>query len=605
MRRAATKSEQMDRTQRGKRRGWGLLLHTTLQAKWAMVIGISAGLVWTIGRVAIPNFTQRAIDGGVVGGRTSALVGWSIAIIVAGILSAACSGLRRYLAFRVAYSVETELREGMFSNLCRLDFRFHDRSQTGQLMARSATDLQQINGLVTMIPISVANAVTVTVVAIVLFLINWQLALIALGCLPFVSVAAKRFSTRLHPVSMSVQQELSNLSTVVEESVTGVRAIKGLGAEGGQSGQMSVQAGTVYDLIMRLARIRGLFTPCLDVLPIVGLAGVLWYGGLQVLHHRLSVGDLVEFNLYLAMLVGPLQMLGQIIAQAQRALASSERVAEILDATPVVAQPHHPVHLPAGNGEVQFDDVVFAYGEKVHPVLDRFNLTIAGGESIALVGSTGSGKTTVARLVPRFYDPDIGAVRLDGVDVRKIDLVELRRSIAVVFEDTFLFSDSVGDNIAFGQPDASIEEVLRAARLAGADEFVNELPEGYDTLLGERGLSLSGGQRQRIALARAILADPRVLILDDATSSVDASKEHEIRDAMATVMEGRTTIVISHRPVTIALANRVVLLDQGRVVAEGTHEGLLETCPRYQEVLAQGAAIDAARAELRAEEVGS
>jgi ATP-binding cassette subfamily B protein len=280
-------------------------------------------------------------------------------------------------------------------------------------------------------------------------------------------------------------------------------------------------------------------------------------------------------------------------------------VAEILDATPVVAQPVHPVHLPPGTGEVQFEDVVFAYGEKAHPVLDRFTLTIAGGESVALVGATGAGKTTVARLVPRFYDPDIGAVRLDGVDVRNIDLTELRRSIAVVFEDTFLFSDSVGDNIAFGQPDASVEDVLRAARLAGADEFVNELAEGYDTLLGERGLSLSGGQRQRIALARAILADPRVLILDDATSSVDASKEHEIRDAMATVMEGRTTIVISHRPVTIALANRVVLLDQGRVVADGTHESLLETCPRYQEVLAQGAAIDAFRAELRAEEVDS
>ncbi len=604
MRRAAGESR-APASARGKQRGWGLLWQTTLQAKWALLVGIVAGLVWTVGRVAIPSFTQKAIDLGIIEGRTRALVGWSLAIVSAGVISATCSGFRRYMAFRVAYSVETELREGMFSNLCRLDFRFHDRSQTGQLMARSATDLQQINGFVTMIPISIANVVTIVVVAIALLVINWHLALIALVCLPFVSAAAKRFSTLLHPVSMSVQEELSVLSAVVEESVTGVRAIKGLGAEPGQSMQMAQQADTVYELIMRLARIRGMFTPFLDVLPVFGLAGVLWYGGLEVLHGHLSVGDLVEFNLYLAMLVGPLQMLGQIIAQGQRALASSERVAEILDATPAVAQPAHPAHMPPGRGEVEFDDIVFAYGEKAHLVLDRFDLTIAGGESVALVGSTGSGKTTVARLVPRFYDPDVGTVRIDGIDVRTVDLVELRRSIAVVFEDTFLFTDSVGDNIAYGQPEASIEDVLRAARLAGADEFVNELPDGYDTILGERGFSLSGGQRQRIALARAILADPRVLILDDATSSIDANKEHEIRDAMASVMEGRTTIVISHRPVTIALANRVVLLDQGRVVAEGTHESLLESSARYREVLAQGAAIDAARSELRGDEVGS
>jgi ATP-binding cassette, subfamily B, bacterial len=324
-----------------------------------------------------------------------------------------------------------------------------------------------------------------------------------------------------------------------------------------------------------------------------------------VLNGELSLGSLIAFNVYIAMLVWPLRMLGMIVAQAQRAVVSAERVDEVLGTAPLVADAPRPVALPAGPGDpedreravgaVAFEGVRFSYGGRI-PVLDAFDLRVMPGESVALVGATGSGKSTVARLIPRFYDVEAGRIALDGVDVRDLRLRDLRRAIGIVFEDTFLFSDTIAANIAFADPDAPHAAIERAARLAGAHEFIGELGDGYATFIGERGYSLSGGQRQRIAIARAILADPRVLILDDATSAVDPTKEHEIRDALAGVMHGRTTIVIAHRPATIALADRVVLLDSGRVAAEGTHQALLASDGRYRQVLAAAAARESRRA---------
>jgi ATP-binding cassette subfamily B protein len=322
-----------------------------------------------------------------------------------------------------------------------------------------------------------------------------------------------------------------------------------------------------------------------------------------VLDGHLSLGELVAFNVYVVMLIWPLRMLGMIIAQGQRAAAAGERVDEILETAPVIVDAPDGRPLPAtgpsgGRGDVTFTGVRFAYAPELPVVLDGFDLTVPAGQSVALVGATGSGKTTVARLIPRFYDVQAGTVAVDGVDVRDVRLSELRKAVGIVFEETFLFSDSIAANIAFADPDAPAEAITRAARLAGADEFIADLEDGYDTLIGERGYSLSGGQRQRIAIARAILADPRVLILDDATSSVDPTKEHEIRDALGEVMRGRTTIVIAHRPATIALADRVVLLAAGRVIADGTHAGLLETSPEYREVLAAAEALDAEPEEV-------
>jgi ATP-binding cassette subfamily B protein len=394
---------------------------------------------------------------------------------------------------------------------------------------------------------------------------------------------------------------------VVEETVAGVRVIKGLGAEAVQADRLRAEATDVYDQSMGAARTRARYLPGLELLPNLGLIAVLGYGGHRVVGGDLSLGSLVAFNVYIGMLIWPLRMLGTIVATAQRAVVSAERVDEVLTTAPDIADPAKPRSLPKGEGqgeglgEIRFEGVRFGYGRR-KPVLDGFDLRIAPGESVALVGATGSGKSTVARLVPRFYDVEAGRLLVDGVDVRDLRLRELRRAVGIVFEDTFLFSDTIAANIAFADPEASQAAIERAARLAGAHQFVSDLPDGYGTLIGERGYSLSGGQRQRIAIARAILADPRILILDDATSAVDPTKEHEIRSALAEVMRGRTTIVIAHRPATIALADRVVLLDDGRVVAEGTHDQLLAREPRYRGVLA-AAALAGAQSRPAATEI--
>jgi ATP-binding cassette subfamily B protein len=572
------------------------------EQRLGVTAGIVAGLIWTAGKVAVPWLLGVAIDKGIKPRHMAAIEHWALFIGLAGVVSATFTGFRRYLAFREARLSEADLRDRMFAHLQRLHFSFHDEAQTGQLMSRANSDLLQIQNFTVMIPLTVSNAATVLAAAVIMLRANWLLAVMALGMLPFVNVLAKRFSTRLHPTMVGIQQESAELSAVVEETVAGVRVVKGFGAESTQQARLRTEADDLYDVSIESTRIRARHWPALELLPNLGLVLVLGYGGHLVLDHKLAVGDLVAFNAYVALLIWPLRMLGMIVAGAQRAGASAQRVYEILSTEPVIVDPAQPVPLPEGRGEVCFAGVDFGYGGGV-PVLSGFDLRIEAGESVALVGATGSGKSTVAKLIPRFYDIDAGSITIDGVDVRAARVKDVRRAVGLVFEETFLFSDTIAANIAFADPDAPTEAIERAARLAGAHEFVMQLPHGYATEIGERGFSLSGGQRQRIAIARAILADPRVLILDDATSAVDSSKEHEIRDALAEVMRNRTTIVIAHRPATIALADRVVLIDRGRVIATGTHEGLLATDARYREVLAAAEARDADAGELAGEPV--
>jgi ATP-binding cassette, subfamily B, bacterial len=598
----------------GSRRGWRLILRSVRARRAGLILGVATGLAWTAAKVSTGLIVKTAVDRGIESNDMAALVRWSVALGVVAVFSATFTGLRRYMAFREARWIEADLRDRLFAHLQRLHFAFHDQSQTGQLMSRGNTDLQQVQAFVVMIPLTISNAVTVLAVTVILALIDPVLTVLALGSLPFMNVLATRFSRRLYPSVMGIQRESAELAAVVEESVAGVRVIKGLGAEPVQAARLKGEAEDVYDESMAAARTRARFLPALELLPNIGLIAVLGYGGHQVLNGNLSLGSLIAFNIYIAMLVWPLRMLGMIVAQAQRAVVSAERVDEVLATAPLVADAPRPVALPAGNGEqdvrsdgrsgpgsagpdggaVAFEGVSFSYGGRT-AILDGFDLRVTPGESVALVGATGSGKTTVARLIPRFYDVEAGRITLDGVDVRSLRLRDLRRAIGIVFEDTFLFSDTIAANIAFADPDAPHTAIERAARLAGAHEFICELGDGYATRIGERGYSLSGGQRQRIAIARAILADPRVLILDDATSAVDPTKEHEIRDALTGVMRGRTTIVIAHRPATIALADRVVLIDSGRVAAEGTHESLLATDERYRQVLAAAAARESRR----------
>jgi ATP-binding cassette subfamily B protein len=547
-------------------------------------------LAWTAAKVSVPALVALAIDEGIEPKDDAAITRYAWLIALAGVFVASFTGLRRYSAFREARRTEAALRDRLFAHLQRLHFAFHDGQQTGQLMSRANNDLQQIQNAVVLVPLTIANLATVGAVVVILLAKDPVLTVLALGSLPAVNVLAKRFASKLQPTMTEVQQESAELSAVVEETVAGIRVVKGFAAEQTQAARLSAEADDLYDVSMEAARIRSTYWPALEVIPSLGLIMVLAYGGHQVMEGQLPLGDLVAFNAYVVLLVWPLRMLGWIVAMSQRAAASAQRVHEILATEPLVVDPAKPEPLPPTGGDVRFEAVAFHYTGNSHRVLDGFDLHIPAGQSVALVGATASGKSTAAKLIARFYDVSAGAVRLDGIDVRELSLSELRGAVGLVFEETFLFSDTIAANIAFADADASIDDIERAAKLAGAHQFITELAHGYDTEIGERGFSLSGGQRQRIAIARAILADPRVLILDDATSAVDPTKEHEIRDALGVVMAERTTVVIAHRPATIALAQRVVLIGDGRVLADGTHEGLLRSSEAYREVLASAAA---------------
>ena len=600
---ASAKGEAEEQARAQRNLGWQLLWRGLLEQRRALILGVLIGVTWTAAKVAVPQLTKAAIDRGIE--RNGPLLAWAVFIAVAGLATGLLTAGRRYLAFRESRWTETLLRERIFAHIQRLHVGYHDRAQTGQLMSRASSDLQQVQQFVVMIPITLSNVAQLFAVTLILFLTDWRLAIVALAPLPFINVASRRFSTRIHPAVLEVQNEQAQLASVVEESVSGVRVVKGLGTEQVQFDKLRKEADDIRAVSLRAAGIRSRFLPAIDLLPSLGLIAVLGFGGHRVVNGDLSIGDLVAFNVYLTMLVWPLRNIGMMVALGQRAAAALVRVQEVLSTKPAVQSPERPRVLPARDagavngaltGAVVFDDVSFGYGED-HSILRNFSLQISSGESIALVGATGAGKSTVVRLLLRFYDVSSGRITLDGIDLRRLDVQELRRNIGVVFEDTFLFNDSVRNNIAFAKPDALQSVVERAARLAGAHEFIMQLPHGYDTQIGERGYSLSGGQRQRIAIARAIVADPRVLVLDDATSAVDPSKEHEIRDAMRTVMAGRTTIVIAHRPGTIALADRIVLIDEGGVAAVGQHRELLETSERYREVLAAWAVRDDQQAE--------
>jgi ATP-binding cassette subfamily B protein len=565
-------------------------LRAVLRAQAYGVVGAAvSGLAWQMGAVAAPLIVARAIDHGILTRDRRMLLLWTAALLGVGLLEVLAGASRHIFAIRNRARGDAGIRDAIFAHALRLDATYHDRVGPGELMSRASSDSEQIARLLDAIGHTIGYILTVVAVAVVLLTIDVGLALVVLLPLPLISGAGWSYSKRYHERQTRLQEELARSATLAEETISGIRVVKGLGAGEALGARFRRQSDRIVQCGLDVARVDAVFVPALELLPLLGLLVVLWFGGRRVISGDLSLGSFVAFNAYVVMLVWPLRILGQRVSTVQRALAASARITEVLETEPRLRERRHPRRFEGrARGDVRLEGVRFGHAGDV-PVLDGLDLHVAPGESLALVGATGSGKSTVAGLLARLYDPDDGRVLLDGIDLRELRLVDVRRAVALVFEDTFLFTDTVRENIRFGRPDAGDVEVVRAAGLAGAHEFVGDLPDGYDTTLGERGFSLSGGQRQRIAIARAILADPAVLVLDDATSAVDATKEHEIRAALATVMEGRTTLVIAHRPATIALADRVAVLESGRIVEAGVHGELLAQSERYRALLALGA----------------
>jgi ABC-type multidrug transport system fused ATPase/permease subunit len=552
-------------------------------------VGLAVSIVLAVGsqaaQIALVWVTGRdAIDSALI--RHDAHRLWvSVGAIAAlGAIRAVLMLGRRLLSGRQALDVEMDLRNGIYAHLVRLSFGFYDRHQTGQLMSRATVDLQGVRfflgyGLIFFFQ----NALTVLSVTCVLFFVEWRLALIALAVTPLLTVIAYRYSHVTHPTLRDVQQRLADVATVAEENIVGVHVVKAFAQERAEQEKFRLRNDALFAETLRANRQRATYVPLISFVPMLAQAGVLLVGARMVVHGSLTPGGFISFTLYLAMLVMPLRSLGMWVGQAQRATASGERIFQVLDEPEEVADRADARGLAPGNGAIRFDGVSFAYLPG-RPVLDGIDLELAAGTTVALIGHTGAGKTTLASLVPRFYEATAGRVLVDGVDVRDITLTSLRRAIGVIPQDPFLFSTTVRENIAFGRAGMSDEEVERVARLAEAHEFVERLPQGYDTVIGERGITLSGGQRQRVAIARALAVDPRILILDDATASVDATTEARIRAGLRQVMRGRTTLIIAHRLSTIALADEIVVLDGGRVAARGTHEELIETSSIYREI---------------------
>ncbi len=575
--------EPANRRQAG-RRTFVRLLTFLSPYRASLVVSSVLAIASQLAGILVPVLTGVVINELSGDPSTRLLVIEILAIVSLGLVRGALMLGRRVLSGRQALAVEYDLRDELYAHFLRLSFGFYDRNQTGQLMSRATIDLQSVRfflgyGLI----FFAQHVVTIVVVTAVLFVYSWQLALVALAITPVIVFVAYRYSRVSRPILLDVQQKLADVSTVAEESIVGVHVVKSFAQEERRAERFARAADAVFGRTLEANRQRAIYVPLLTFLPLLAQAAVLLVAGRMVISGSLSIGAFFAFNLLLAMLVMPLRMIGMWVGQAQRAIAAGERIFEVLDEPEEVADPPGAEPLAPGPGHVRFDGVDFGY-EPSRLVLENVDLDITAGRTVALIGRTGSGKTTLAALVPRFYDITAGRVLVDGTDVRDVRRRSLRREIGVIAQDPFLFSASVRDNIAFGVPDATHDVVEAAARAAQAHEFIEELPHGYETVIGERGITLSGGQRQRIAIARALLIDPRILILDDATASVDATTEAKIRAGLQEVMRDRTTIIIAHRLSTIALADEIVVLERGRISARGTLTELLEESPIFREI---------------------
>ncbi|MDZ4826402.1 MAG: ABC transporter ATP-binding protein [Actinomycetota bacterium] len=533
---------------------------------------------------SLAPLVQRVIVDDVIIAGDKPLAPWIVLLIVMALARFVLAYVRRFRGGKIALDVQHDLRTAIFGQLQRLDFASHDEMQTGQLVSRASSDVQLVQGLLQFMPIGVGNVLMFVVSLAAMLWLSPLLTVVMLLVGPALLFTALRLRTAVFPASWDAQQRAGDVANVVEEAVTGVRVVKGFGQEQAELDRLTGRSERLFASKVRLVHMQARLQPALQVIPQFGSLGVLALGGWLAIEGQISLGTFLAFSTYMLRLVPPVRMMAAILTVGQLARAGAERIFDLLDSTPLVQDKPDAPDLTPTSGEVRLDNVTFGY-LSTEPVLHDFNLAVAAGETVALVGGSGSGKSTIALLLPRFYDVQHGTVTIDGVDVRDVTMASLRSQIGVVFEDSFLFSDTIRANIAFGRPDASEADVEAAARAAEAHEFVGRLPHGYDTVVGEHGLTLSGGQRQRIALARALLSDPKILLLDDATSSVDARIEEEIHATLRRLAVGRTTILIAHRRSTLSLADRIVVVDGGRVVDSGTHEQLIARCSVYRLLL--------------------
>jgi ATP-binding cassette, subfamily B, bacterial len=569
-----------------KSKSWlGRARPIVLSHKRTLATALGLSFVALLLQVQIPNLLNHAVTDSLER-HTVPLSHYTWLVFGLAVGAGISAYVSRLFLMRTAYAMEFDLRNMLYVHLTRMEFGFYDRVQTGQLISRANSDIRSVQMYLTFGPAILVQCAIAVVAFIYMLTINVPLALVAMSTIPFVFVLSVRMRRTMFPVSWLIQARLAEVATIVDENINGVRVVKSFVAEPRELKTLAKAADRLKWSYIRDADLRARFTPAVQNLPQIGLVLILIVGGLLVIHGHLGVGAILAFSAYLVILQAPFQLLGMLVMLGQRASASAKRIYEVLDEQPTILDSPEALDLVRCEGDVEFDAVDFAYADGP-PVLHDFSLHLRPGETVAMVGRTASGKTTVSRLLPRFYDVDAGAVRIDGHDVRDLSIASLRSKIGVVLDEPFLFSISIRDNIAYGRPDASLEEVREAARSAGAEEFILHLPDSYDTIVGERGYTLSGGQRQRVAIARTLLVNPPILVLDDATSAVDVQVEQEIHEGLRVLMEGRTTLIVAHRLSTIGLADRVVLVEGGKIVADGTHNELMESSPQYVEVLAQ------------------
>jgi ATP-binding cassette, subfamily B, bacterial len=561
------------------RRLWGYML----RHRRNVVLATGAAVFGAILQAAVPLVARQIVDTVIVR-HVSPLWPWLTLLAALAALTFGAAHVRRYRGGQVALQVQYDLRNAMHDHLQAMDAESLSRMPTGQLVARANSDSTLVQGLLNFFPIMSGNVLLMVLSLGVMVYLSPLLAVVSLVVAPSLLVVSYRMRWRVFPATWDAQQREGELVSVVDEDLNGVRVVKAFGQERREVERIASSAQVLYGSQMRAVRLQARYQPLLEAIPSLGQVAVLALGGWMALHHEITLGTFLAFSTYIVALMAPARQLAGVLTIGQQARAGLERIFQLIDMTPAITDPAEPVVLPPLEGRIDLHHVHFSYRDGPQ-VLRGVDLHVAPGERVAIVGPSGSGKSTLAMLVSRFYDPDAGSVSVDGVDVRRVSLSSLRTQVGIVFEDSFLFSDSVRANIAYGRPGATDDQVVAAARAAQADEFVRALPRGYETVIGERGLTLSGGQRQRIALARAILYDPRVLILDDATSAIDAKTEERIHDALRSVMADRTTLLVAHRRSTLHLADRIVVLERGRIVEQGTHDELVERSPLYRSLL--------------------